>query len=348
MLRLAGDSAAIDFDGLPRVASRHAMVSDARSRNGVNQHNYLIYHADRYWAMWSDGPGVEDKVGQRVSYATSPDGLRWTPPRGLTPWPPDSGPDSPHYGIRSKLGMRYISRGWWARDGRLIALVALDEADKFFGESLQLRAFAYDPQGDQFHDIGLVHDNAINNFPPQRLPTGAWMMSRRTHDYKQRGVQFLVGGTDGIDVWKSFPVLGSSSELTAEEPYWWVLPDNNLMALFRDNRKSGFLYRAFSIDNGSTWNKPVRTNFPDATSKFNGLRLSDGRYVLVSNPNPQRRDPLAISISEDGMVFTKMLYLVGGRRVDYPHVIEHDGYLLVAFSGGKQTVEVLKLRVSDL
>ena len=120
------------------------------------------------------------------------------------------------------------------------------------------------------------------------------------------------------------------------------------MALFRDNRRSGYLYRSFSTDDGQNWSKPVRTDFPDATSKINGLRLQDGRYVLVSNANPKKRDPLVISISDDGIVFTKMAYLVGGRRVDYPHVLEHEGSLLVAFSGGKQSVEVLKIRLSDL
>jgi hypothetical protein len=194
----------------------------------------------------------------------------------------------------------------------------------------------------------VIADDAINNFPPKKLPTGDWMMSRRTHDYKSRGVQFLVGGTRTIDAWESFPVLGSSSELAAEEPLWWVLPGHNVMALFRDNRRSGYLYRSFSADNGRTWSRPTRTNFPDARSKLHGLRLSDGRYVLVSNSNPRKRDPLTIALSDDGMVFTKLGYLVGGRHVDYPHVIEHHGYLLIAFAGGKQSVEVLKVRVADL
>ena len=57
---------------------------------------------------------------------------------------------------------------------------------------------------------------------------------------------------------------------------------------------------------------------------------------------------MVLSLSDDGMVFHSMGYLVGGRRVDYPHVLEHDGFLLVAFSGGKQTVEVLKIRLQDL
>jgi len=56
----------------------------------------------------------------------------------------------------------------------------------------------------------------------------------------------------------------------------------------------------------------------------------------------------ATMLSEDGMVFTKMLYLVGGRWIDYPHVIEHDGHLFIAFAGGKQSVEVLKVKLADI
>ena len=141
---------------------------------------------------------------------------------------------------------------------------------------------------------------------------------------------------------------GLNTELSAEEPHWWTLPDGRLAALFRDGRRRGFLYRSLSIDSGRIWTLPVRTNFPDATSKFSGLRLADGRYVLVSNPNPKQRDPLTISISDDGLVFHSMAYLVGGRWVDYPHVIEHDGHLFIAFAGGKQTVEVLRVRIADL
>ncbi len=349
----------LDFDALPRVPSQHSMVSDVRAREttpdvlnkktgGVNQHNYLVYHDGRFWAMWSDGPGIEDRVGQRVKYATSLDGLKWGESRFITPIPPNSGPDSPHYGTRTKKGMRWISRGFWRRDGELLALASLDEAAGFFGASLQLRAFRYDKGTGEWRDAGLVYDNTINNFPPIRLHTGDWMMSRRTHDYSKVGVHFLVGGVRSLGDWQSHPVLGTSSELKAEEPDWWILPDQKLAAVFRDNRRSGFLYRAFSSDDGRTWSQPVKTNFPDATSKISGLRLEDGRYVLVSNPRPKKRDPLTLSISQDGVVFTKMLYLVGGRHIDYPHVIEHDRCLYIAFAGGKQTVEVLKLKLSDV
>ena len=336
----------IDFSQLPRIKSQHVVVSDVTATDGVNQHNYLIFYRGKYWLMWSDGPGVEDRVGQRVAYATSPDGLSWSKKQFITPYPAGSGPDSKVYNTRSTDGFRYISRGFWLREGELLALVSLDEAGGFFGESLELRAFRFDSIDNSWEDIGVVFDNTINNFSPKLLPNGEWMMTRRSFD---RDVYMLTGGVESFDQWESHPVVRmGESELMPEEPYWWVLPDGNLLALFRDNARSGFLYRAFSTDMGRSWTRPVRTDFTDARSKFNGLQLTDGRFILVSNPNPEKRDPLALSISSDGMVFEKMGYLVGGRRIDYPHVIENKGHLLIAFSGGKQSVEVLKIKLDEV
>ncbi|MBI5690625.1 MAG: exo-alpha-sialidase [Verrucomicrobia bacterium] len=345
------DPHTIDFDRLPRLPVEHVVVSDVRPQKGVNQHNYLLHHDGRFWAMWSDGPRVEDMVGQVVKYSTSRDGLHWEAPKFLTGYPPNSGPDSPHYNTRKPEGLRYISRGLWVREGQLLALVTLDEAAGFFGPSLELRAFRWNASSARWDDAGVVQKDAINNFAPQRLPTGEWAMTRRRHDYKDKGVEFLIGGVAAMDQWTSVPVVrgaGGDVTLKAEEPIWYALPDGNLVALFRDNGKSGYIFRSFSTDAGRTWSSPVATDFPDARSKLYGCRLKDGRYVLVSNANPRKRDPLTLAVSRDGLVFDRLFYVVGGRHVDYPHLLEHEGFLYIAHSGGKQSVEIQRVRIADL
>ncbi len=176
-------------------------------------------------------------------------------------------------------------------------------------------------------------------------------MTRRASD---RSVSLLTGGIKAINDWRvirysSFQLKDGSRP---EEPYWWILPNGDLVALFRDNGGSKRLLRAFSTDNGRTWTRPVRTNFPDAMSKFNALRTSRGYYVLVSNPNPLGRRPLCLSVSEDGLLFTHMARLPipsqPGETVQYPHVIEREGHLLIAFSRNKTAIEVVKIPLLEV
>ena len=65
----------LDFQALPKLPSEHAVISDVSAKKGVNQHNYLAHHDGQFWVMWSDGPGIEDRVGQRVVAGWQPGSL---------------------------------------------------------------------------------------------------------------------------------------------------------------------------------------------------------------------------------------------------------------------------------
>lgn len=345
------DAGKIDFAKLPRVPSQHAMISDVRDYAGkkVHQHAYVAWFDGQYWAMWSDGPGLpnpkltaeqhrnsvpgHDQPDTRVSYATSKDGLNWSKPQDL------SGPPR-------REGFGWIARGLWVRDGELLGLASHFNAPTYPGEGLSLEAFRWSAEKKTWEAYGTVLDDAMNNFPPKKLPTGEYMMTRRDH---QRQVSVMIGGVEAFNQWKIRPLAAYDGKGRPEEPYWYTLPDGKtLVGLVRDNARSGRLLRTFSFDNGQSWSKMVQTNFPDATSKFFVLRTSRDYYALVSNANPKRRDPLTLAISKDGLVYTHLFYLIGGRHIDYPHLMEHDGNLLVAFSGAKQTMEVLKISLDDL
>jgi hypothetical protein len=278
-------------------------------------------------------PG-HDQPGTRVSYANSRDGLSWSAPGDL------SGPPRIE-------GFGWIARGYWSRNGELLALASHFNAPGYAGKGLSLEAFRWNEQTGRWQAAGTALDDTLNNFPPKMLPNGRWMMSRRDH---KRDISIAVGGVSAFNTWTIEPLVayGAESGKRPEEPYWYVLPDGrNRVGLFRNNAGKRLL-RAFSTDMGRTWSRMVITNFPDATSKFYVLRTSRGYYALVSNSRPGGRDPLTLAISPDGLVYTHLFRLIGGRHVDYPHMIEQDEHLLIAFSGAKQTMEVLNVSLNDI
>ena len=184
-------------------------------------------------------------------------------------------------------------------------------------------------------------------------------MSRRDHRMQK---SMLIGGVGSVADWEEFPIAVPTDGARLDEPFWWQLPNGSLSAVFRDGSKSRRLYRAFSRDNGRSWETPIRTDFPDATAKFNVLRRSDGRYVLVSNPNPNgKRIPLCLSLSNDGVVFDRMLILrdtgtvfryagksPGYAGYHYPHLLEHKQYLYIIHAENMEDIVLLRVALADL
>ncbi len=357
----ATDPEEIDYDSLPRLEGQHAVIHSAQRSPGVGPaeklelnrmrlqlHNYLAFHDGRFWCLWSDGPRIEDWPTQEIRYATSPDGLDWSEAKSVT-----GSPEEPY---------AYIARGLWVRDGELLALAAHYKGHGAFGsdKELQLQAFAWNNDEERWMFRGKIYENAINNFPPQKLTTGDWILTRRDSRFN---VSILIGGRDSLDSWEAFPVvdLQEVEGFRPDEPIFWPMANGSLNALFRDNAGSMRLFHSTSEDNGKTWSTPQLTNFPNATSKIFSLETSRGYRIMISNANPNLgRRQLHLSVSPDGGNFTKMAQLIvptppvpsgfegiwkkfnqGIGSLQYPHVIEQDGKLWIAFSRNKLQTEIL-------
>ena len=362
------DPLAIDYDALPKITGEHAVIRPAqhspsfkeRDKLEINRlrlqlHNYLVFHEGKYWCIWSDGPQIEDWPTQEINYATSEDGLIWSEAKSLT-----GTPDEPY---------AFIARGLWLRDGELLALAAHYKGKGAFGsdKELELWAFRWDTDSDSWVREATVYDNAINNFPPQKLPTGDWILTRRDARFN---VTILIGGKESLSDWQDYPVVevGAVEKFRPDEPIFWLMPDESLNALFRDNGGSQRLFHSTSTDLGKTWKTPVLTNFPNSTSKIFSLPVSRGYRVMISNANPKwGRRQLHLSISADGKNFNRMAeievptppvadgmdslwkkFQQGIGSLQYPHVIEKDGYLWIALSRNKTQTEIIRIALDDV
>jgi len=131
------------------------------------------------------------------------------------------------------------------------------------------------------------------------------------------------------------------------------LSDGRLVMLIRADG-TGCLYRSESSDRGRTWSEAAPTDIPNPGSKFRLFRLSDGRIVLLHNPNAAtshpnskrqaqcNRNPLALWVSDDDMntwAYRRVLTDFPGHLA-YPDgvVDEKEEYVHFAFDYNRHDV----------
>jgi hypothetical protein len=145
------------------------------------------------------------------------------------------------------------------------------------------------------------------------------------------------------------------------EPALTELRDGRIWMLIRT--RLGHLYESYSVDAGTSWQSPKRTNFISSDSPATTVRLSDGRLVVFWCGNQRWDDPksyamggrevLHAAISDDEAQtwkgFREVLVVSasgskkGDRGTSYPSAVETgDGKLaIVAGQGDAQRAVVL-------
>jgi predicted neuraminidase len=122
--------------------------------------------------------------------------------------------------------------------------------------------------------------------------------------------------------------------------------------LIRAQNTDPVLYRSDSRDFGRTWTAPRPTAIPAPATKVYLLRIED-RIVLLHNPNPKARTPLALWVSRDrGETWEPKLDLItardGRRAICYPHAFaDPDRELLYVASDAVQEFFLQKIPFAD-
>lgn len=350
-------------DNVKTLDVKQSVVYDCEKYGwSYSHHASLAYFKGRFYAMWSNGRINEDDIGQRVLYAVSDNGEAWSEPMELFPSVEGNGV--------------LTSAGWYVRDdGVLNAYAGLyyypeavrPEGDHaHIGTTLLCRT---SEDGTRWSDAVDLHLPIIPNQGPHRLESGRLIIDGNvTFPYTDdpKGLEgWTVAGippcpVDGLqddsEGFHKLAELRGDPEHVCEGSHIQT-HDGVIHMLLRNTTAhpaaEKFLRVSTSCDNGETYSEPEWTRFTDNGSKFYCMRLSDGRYAVISNPEQKgRRCPLSISLSDDAESFDvrydiateeiprKFEGMYKGGVYGYPHAIEVGGRIYVICSINKEDVRV--------
>ena len=143
---------------------------------------------------------------------------------------------------------------------------------------------------------------------------------------------------DRVSRWEKTPNLRALDGLQAIQPAIFRHGNGNFQILCRT--KQGYLAESWSKDDGRSWSELRPTSLPTPNGAIDGLRLSDGRFLLVYNDSATDRGTLSVAISTDGKDWAKAISLESGAgEFSYPAVIQvRDGLVHITYSWNRQRI----------
>jgi hypothetical protein len=320
-------------------------------------HAQIALFQDKLYVTFSQGNKNEDDCGQRVMLSVSEDHTTWSTPQPLC--------DS----MMGEDSLRVlVNGGLYATQDRLVAYYFGYEYRKasLRGENLRPLEDAYrynhavyvisTTDGVHWTEPSRIITSACVNHSPEALRSGRLLMCGSE-------VFMISDEPSGLTGWRTKrtyadAALAEGAKLICEGSFFQT-DDEAIFMMLRSNTE--YLYCAVSTNNGDTWTRPYKTAFTDCGTKFKFGRLPDGRYYYVGSPIPKSgRNPLVLSLSEDGITFDKNYILRNepytqqfegmykGGVYGYPAVALVDDTLYVVYSKHKEAIEVTAIRLTDL
>jgi predicted neuraminidase len=165
---------------------------------------------------------------------------------------------------------------------------------------------------------------------PTILPSGRILLPLYSDTYSFSIM--AVSDDQGRTWYASQPLIGFGNI----QPSVLRRADGTLVALMRENGPLNRIRVAESVDDGLTWGPVGELDLPNPGSGLDAVRLENGHWVLVYNDTTDKRNSLAVSISDDegkSWHWTRHLEKHNQGSFHYPAVIQgRDGLVHVVYS----------------
>lgn len=148
--------------------------------------------------------------------------------------------------------------------------------------------------------------------------------------------------------WERLGPLNARRHFGAIQPTILTYPDGRMQVLCRTRQR--VVAECWSEDGGATWSPMAATGLANPDSGIDAAILGDGRAVLVYNPAPRGRTPLALAVSADGRDWRPSLVLEHGPgELSYPAVIQGaDGRVHVTYTWNRRRIRHVALAPDEL
>ena len=253
----------------------------------------------KIYGVWDMTHVGEDNPPVRLVYSTSDDGFNWTPLKDLYPF--NKAYNSRFYFYKSSNDrMLVFASGWYPTDN-----VAEDRKDRLYCREITADhklgkiytlikpGKGHPPFYTESKDPGFIQacEEARNNKPLlEQADYGILLGDKRIkwHDPKN-----WPGG--------KIPSIGGDLWIFGKAMNFYHRKDGVLVA----NCKMG--WATISRDEGKTWSFPtIPPGIKGGGGKTWAQATPDGRYAMIYIPQDDRRFPMAVTTSDDGITFDNM------------------------------------------
>jgi predicted neuraminidase len=175
---------------------------------------------------------------------------------------------------------------------------------------------------------------------PTQLPSGRILLPLYTDTFS---ISIMAVSDDNGKSWyASQPLLGFGNI----QPTVLRRNDGTLVAYMRENGLSQHIRMSTSKDDGLTWGPVESAELPNPGAGIDGVRLADGKWLLVYNDTTDERNSLAVSLSDDEgrtWKWTRHLEHHPSGSYHYPAVIQaRDGAIHAVYTYSVDDGESMK------